>query len=121
LVNVREKGKYLVKVGKSCRSNLAKVCESLRTKLVYFWSKFEIKSGKMWESKYLVTFARKIFLALLMLVRENFDDDHPHPTPPHPDNIKSDLVRGYEDWQEWNFDDFLKELKMWKDINPIEE
>jgi hypothetical protein len=43
------------------------------------------------------------------------------PTPPHPDNIKSDLVRGYEDWQEWNFDDFLKELKMWKDINPIEE
>jgi hypothetical protein len=24
-------------------------------------------------------------------------------------------------WQEWSFDDFLKGLKKWKDINQIEE
>ena len=35
--------------------------------------------------------------------------------------IKADLVRGNEGWQEWSFDDLLKELKKWKDINPIEE
>ena len=35
--------------------------------------------------------------------------------------IKSDLVRGNEGWQEWSYHDLLKELKKWKDINPIEE
>lgn len=35
--------------------------------------------------------------------------------------IKSELVRGNEGWQEWTFQDLLKELKKWKDINPIEE
>ena len=35
--------------------------------------------------------------------------------------IKSDLVRGNEGWQEWTFEDLLRELKKWKDINPVEE
>ena len=35
--------------------------------------------------------------------------------------IKSDLVRGNEGWPEWTFEDLLKELKKWKDINPVEE
>lgn len=35
--------------------------------------------------------------------------------------IKADLVRGNEDWQGWSFNDLLKELKKWRDINPIEE
>ena len=35
--------------------------------------------------------------------------------------IKSDLVRGNEGWQESSYHDLLKELKMWKDINPIED
>ena len=35
--------------------------------------------------------------------------------------IKADLVRNNEGWQEWSFHDLLKELKKWKDINPIEE
>ena len=35
--------------------------------------------------------------------------------------IKADLVRGQEGWQEWTFHDLLKELKKWRDINPIEE
>jgi hypothetical protein len=35
--------------------------------------------------------------------------------------IKADLERGNEGWQEWSFDDLLKELKKCKDINTIEE
>lgn len=35
--------------------------------------------------------------------------------------IKSDLVCGHEGWQEWTFQDLLKKLKKWRDINPIEE
>ena len=35
--------------------------------------------------------------------------------------IKADLVRGNEGWQEWNFNDLLRELKKWREINPIDE
>ena len=34
--------------------------------------------------------------------------------------IKSDLVRGQSGWQDWDFPQLVKALKMWKDINPIE-
>jgi hypothetical protein len=34
--------------------------------------------------------------------------------------IKSDLVRGQGGWQDWDFPQLVKVLKMWKDINPIE-
>ncbi|XP_074629800.1 uncharacterized protein LOC141887949 [Acropora palmata] len=33
--------------------------------------------------------------------------------------IKSDLVRGHERWQEWDFRQLLKAIKRWKDINPV--
>ena len=33
--------------------------------------------------------------------------------------IKSDLVRGHEQWQEWDFRQLLKVIKRWKDINPV--
>ena len=33
--------------------------------------------------------------------------------------IKSDLVRGHERWQEWDFRQLLKALKRWKDVNPV--
>ena len=35
--------------------------------------------------------------------------------------IKSDLVRGHERWQEWDFRQLLKAIKRWKDINPAME
>ena len=35
--------------------------------------------------------------------------------------IKSDLVRGHERWQEWNFSQLLQAIKRWKDINPVTE
>ena len=34
--------------------------------------------------------------------------------------IKSDLVMGQSDWQDWDFPQLVKALKLWKDINPIE-
>ena len=34
--------------------------------------------------------------------------------------IKADLVRGREDWQNWDFPQLVKALKTWKDINPVE-
>ncbi len=34
--------------------------------------------------------------------------------------IKSELVRGHSGWQDWDFTQLVKALKMWKDINPIE-
>jgi hypothetical protein len=40
--------------------------------------------------------------------KKNFDHT------PHPHDIRSDIVRGYEGWQEWTFDDFLKVLKKWE-------
>ena len=35
--------------------------------------------------------------------------------------IKADLVRGNEGGQEWDFNDLLKELKKWREINSIDE
>ena len=35
--------------------------------------------------------------------------------------IKSDLVRGHEQWQEWDFRQLLQAIKCWKDINPVSE
>ena len=35
--------------------------------------------------------------------------------------IKSDLVRGHEGWQEWDFRQLLQAIKRWKDINPVVE
>ena len=35
--------------------------------------------------------------------------------------IKSDLVRGHERWQEWDFRQLLQAIKRWKDINPVVE
>ena len=35
--------------------------------------------------------------------------------------IKSDLVRGHERWQGWDFRRLLKAIKRWKDINPAME
>ena len=35
--------------------------------------------------------------------------------------IKSDLVRGHEHWQEWDFRQLLQAIKRWKDINPVTE
>ena len=34
--------------------------------------------------------------------------------------IKADLVRGHEDWQNWDFPRLIKALKTWKEINPVE-
>lgn len=34
--------------------------------------------------------------------------------------IKADLVRGHEDWQNWDFPQLIKALKTWKEINPVE-
>jgi len=35
--------------------------------------------------------------------------------------IKADIVRGNETWRDWDFNELLKELKKWTDINPVEE
>ena len=35
--------------------------------------------------------------------------------------IKADLVRGQENWQEWNFTQLLEALRKWKDIHPVED
>ena len=35
--------------------------------------------------------------------------------------IKSDLVRGNEGWQKWDYKDLLKEIKRWTEINAVEE
>ncbi|KAK3730894.1 hypothetical protein QZH41_012605 [Actinostola sp. cb2023] len=35
--------------------------------------------------------------------------------------IKADLVRGEENWQEWDFVKLLQAIKRWRDINPVEE
>ena len=35
--------------------------------------------------------------------------------------IKSDSVRGHEQWQEWDFRQLLQAIKHWKDINPVTE
>ena len=35
--------------------------------------------------------------------------------------IKPDLVRGNEGWQEWDYKGLLKEIKRWTEINPVEE
>ena len=35
--------------------------------------------------------------------------------------IKADLVHGKEDWHNWGYEDLLKALKTWREINPIEE
>ena len=34
--------------------------------------------------------------------------------------IKADLVRGHEDWQNWDFPQLIKALKTWKEINPVD-
>ena len=35
--------------------------------------------------------------------------------------IKSDLVRGHEGWQDWGFKDLLAQIKIWREIHPVEE
>jgi len=35
--------------------------------------------------------------------------------------IKADLVRGHEDWQEWDLPRLVIALKKWRDINPYDE
>ena len=35
--------------------------------------------------------------------------------------IKGDLVRGHEDWQEWDLPRLVIALKKWKDVNPCDE
>ena len=37
------------------------------------------------------------------------------------EGIKADLVRGEENWQEWDFTQLLVALRKWKDIHPVEE
>lgn len=34
--------------------------------------------------------------------------------------IKADLVRGYEDWYNWDFLRLIKVFKIWKEINLVE-
>ena len=34
--------------------------------------------------------------------------------------VKADLVRGDENWQDWNFTELLVALKRWKNVNPAE-
>ena len=33
--------------------------------------------------------------------------------------IKTDLVRGHEDWQNWYIPQLMKALKTWKEINLV--
>ena len=35
--------------------------------------------------------------------------------------IKSDIVRGHEGWQDWGLTQLVKEMKVWRDINPCNE
>ena len=35
--------------------------------------------------------------------------------------IKGELVQGHDNWQNWGYEDFLKALKTWREINPVEE
>ncbi|CAB4043165.1 Hypothetical predicted protein, partial [Paramuricea clavata] len=35
--------------------------------------------------------------------------------------IKVDLVRGNEGWQDWDLTRLIVELKKWRDINPVDE
>ena len=35
-------------------------------------------------------------------------------------SLKADLVRGHEEWQNWDFPRLIKALKTWKEINPLE-
>ena len=35
--------------------------------------------------------------------------------------IKSDIVRGHEGWQDWDLAQLVKEMKVWRDINPCNE
>jgi len=35
--------------------------------------------------------------------------------------IKSDLVRGHEQWQGWDFRQLLQAIKRWRHINPVTE
>ena len=36
-------------------------------------------------------------------------------------DIKSDIVRGHEGWQDWGLAQLVKEMKVWRDINPCNE
>ena len=36
-------------------------------------------------------------------------------------DIKAGLVRGEEEWQEWDLSQLVQALKKWKDINPVED
>lgn len=35
--------------------------------------------------------------------------------------MKADLVRGDENWRDWGYEELLRELKKWREINPIDE
>ena len=35
--------------------------------------------------------------------------------------IKPDLVRCHEGWQDWGFKDLLAQIKIWREIHPVEE
>ena len=35
--------------------------------------------------------------------------------------IKGGFVQGHENWQNWGYEDLLKALKTWREINPVEE
>ena len=35
--------------------------------------------------------------------------------------IKLDLVRGHEGWQDWGVKDLLVQIKIWREIHPVEE
>ena len=35
--------------------------------------------------------------------------------------IKPDLVRGHEGWQDWGFKDLLAQIKIWREIHPVEK
>ena len=35
--------------------------------------------------------------------------------------IKGELVQGHDNWHNWGYEDLLKSLKTWREINPVEE
>ena len=35
--------------------------------------------------------------------------------------IKGELVQGHDNWQNWGYEDLLKSLKTWREINPVEK
>ena len=35
--------------------------------------------------------------------------------------IKGELVQGHNNWQNWGYEDLLRSLKTWHEINPVEE